>query len=93
MLFKNNTLEVKSGICYDYASLLASMLRSQGIPTKMAKGYANTSSVYHAWNEVYLSDEDRWVVADPTYDAYMVQNGYSYSFEKERENYNKVKEF
>lgn len=89
----DNTLEVKSGICYDYSSLLASMLRSQGIPAKMAKGYANTSSVYHAWNEVYLSDEERWVVVDTTYDAYMVQNGYSYSFEKERENYNKVKEF
>lgn len=89
----DNTLELKSGICYDYSSLLASMLRSQGIPAKMAKGYANTSSVYHAWNEVYLSDEDRWVVVDTTYDAYMVQNGYSYSFEKETENYNKVKEF
>lgn len=89
----DDTLEVKAGICYDYSSLLASMLRSQGIPAKMAKGYANTSSVYHAWNEVYLSDEDRWVVVDSTYDAYMVQNGYSYSFEKESANYNKVKEF
>ncbi len=89
----DTTLELKTGICYDYSSLLASMLRSQGIPAKMAKGYANTSSVYHAWNEVYLSDEERWIVVDPTYDAYMVQNGYSYSFEKESDNYNKIKEF
>jgi transglutaminase-like putative cysteine protease len=87
------TLELKAGICYDYSSLLASMLRSQGIPTKMVKGYANTSSVYHAWNEVFLSDEKRWVVVDTTFDAYREQNGYSYSFEKVSSNYNKVKEF
>lgn len=87
------TLEVGTGICYDYSSLLASMLRSQGIPTKMTKGYANTSNVYHAWNEIYLSDEERWIVVDPTHDAYMVQNGYSYSLEKASSNYNKVKEF
>lgn len=89
----DKTLESESGICYDYSSLLASMLRSRGIPSKMAKGYANTSTVYHAWNEVYLSDEERWAVVDSTYDAYMVQNGYSYSFEKKEANYKKVKEF
>lgn len=83
----------KKGICYDYSSLLASMLRSQGIPAKMAKGYANKSTVYHAWNEIYLSTEKRWVVVDTTNDAYMVQNGFVYSFEKDRTAYNKVKEF
>ncbi len=87
------TLEIGTGICYDYSSLLASMLRSQGIPTKMVKGYANTSDVYHAWNEIYLTSEERWVVVDPTYDAYREQKGYYFTFEKESENYNKVKEF
>lgn len=86
-------LIIKKGICYDYSSLLASMLRSQGIPTKMAKGYANKSTVYHAWNEIYLSTEKRWVVVDTTNDAYMIQNGFTYSFEKDRAAYNKVKEF
>lgn len=89
----DTTLELESGICYDYSSLLASMLRSEGIPSKMAKGYANTSNVYHAWNEIYSLDEERWLVVDSTYDAYMVQNGYNYKFEKTEENYNKVKEF
>lgn len=83
----------KKGICYDYSSLLASMLRSQGIPAKMAKGYANKSTVYHAWNEIYLSTEKRWVVVDTTNDAYMIQNGFTYTFEKDRAAYNKVKEF
>lgn len=89
----DSTLETGTGICYDYSSLFASMLRSQGIPAKMVKGYANTSEVYHAWNEVYLADEERWVVVDTTYDAYMAQNDRSYTFEKEAENFNKVKEF
>lgn len=87
------TLEVESGICYDYSSLLASMLRSVGIPSKMAKGYANSSNVYHAWNEIYLGEEEGWAIVDSTFDAYMVQNGYGYEFEKTEEAYNKVKEF
>lgn len=71
------TLEIGSGICYDYSALLASMLRSQGIPAKMAKGYLNESGVYHAWNEIYIGGEDRWVVVDSTLDAYRKQNGYT----------------
>jgi len=46
------------GICFDYASLMAAMLRSQGIPTKLVIGY--TGDVYHAWISVY-SEEDGWL--------------------------------
>lgn len=88
----DKTLEVKTGICYDYSSLLASMLRSQGIPTKMVKGYASESSVYHAWNEIYLRNEERWAVVDSTADAYRAQKGYKYSFEKDPTTYSKIKE-
>ncbi len=87
------TIASKTGICYDYSSLLASMLRSQGIPAKMVKGYAQGSDVYHAWNEIYLSGENRWVVVDPTNDAYREQNGFSYDFEKAASSYTKMKEF
>lgn len=51
-------LEKQKGICFDYASVMASMLRSQGIPTKLVVGYAGTA--YHAWINVY-SDETGWV--------------------------------
>jgi transglutaminase/protease-like cytokinesis protein 3 len=62
------TYAVGKGICYDYASLLAAMLRSIGIPAKLVKGYANYNpGVYHAWNEVYLDGE--WHVIDTTLDA------------------------
>lgn len=85
----DETLEEGTGICYDYSSLFASMLRSEGIPTRMVKGYANTSEVYHAWNEVYFEEE--WLVVDTTYDAYMYQNDRKYSFEKDADKFNKVK--
>ena len=32
--------EIKTGICLDYAAVMASMLRSQQIPTKLEVGYA-----------------------------------------------------
>ena len=46
------------GICFDYAALMAAMLRSQGIPTKLIVGYAGTA--YHAWIDVY-SEEEGWI--------------------------------
>jgi len=54
----DNTLNSGKGICLDYSSLMASMLRSQQIPTHMEVGYAGTA--YHAWISVYL-DEVGWV--------------------------------
>jgi len=46
------------GICFDFSSLLAAMLRSQDIPAKLAMGFVATSPkpTYHAWNEVYIND-------------------------------------
>lgn len=89
----NDTLAVGTGICYDYSSLLASMLRSQGIPTKLVKGYTNTTDVYHAWNEIYLKAENRWVVVDTTFDAYLFRNNRTYVMEKKATDYQKSKEY
>lgn len=87
------TLTTNSGICYDYSSLLASMLRSQGVPTKLIKGYTSWTSVYHAWNEIYLEDEGRWVIVDTTYDSYLYLRDRDYTLEKSSEVYSKSKEF
>ncbi|MBN2220845.1 MAG: transglutaminase domain-containing protein [Vallitaleaceae bacterium] len=89
----DKTLEIGSGICYDYSSLFASMLRWENIPTKMVKGYAKDSEVYHAWNEVFLTSTKEWVVVDTTFDAYAYQNNRDYDFEKSVDEYNKVKEY
>jgi transglutaminase-like putative cysteine protease len=59
----------EKGICYDYSAMLAAMLRSVSVPTKLHMGYITTSSAYHAWNEVYLADENKWVIIDTTTDA------------------------
>lgn len=48
----------KTGICFDFASTMAAMLRSQGIPTRLEIGYAGEA--YHAWISTYL-DEKGWV--------------------------------
>lgn len=51
-------LAAKKGICFDYASLMTGMLRSQGIPCKLVVGYAGTA--YHAWIDVWSPDTG-WV--------------------------------
>lgn len=71
-----NILSEKTGICFDYASLMAALLRCQRIPTKVVIGYAG--SVYHAWISVYVDDigwvngiikfdGSQWTRMDPTY--------------------------
>lgn len=51
-------LEKRKGICFDYASLMTSMLRCRGIPCRLVVGYAG--SVYHAWISVW-TEEEGWV--------------------------------
>ncbi len=53
----------RKGICYDYAAVMASILRSQGIPTKVVMGYVK-GNAYHAWVEVYI-DKVGWVATGP----------------------------
>ena len=43
-----------AGICFDYAAVMAVMLRTQGIPTRMNVGWAG--DIYHAWVSVYVDD-------------------------------------
>jgi hypothetical protein len=74
----DKTLRTRTGICFDYASLMTAMMRSQGIPTKLEVGYAG--DVYHAWISVYLKDTGwvddvisfdgkKWTLVDPTLGA------------------------
>ncbi len=72
----DSVLASKKGICFDYAALMAGMLRSQNIPCQLVVGYAGT--VYHAWINVYISnvgwvdqavyfDGQNWSLMDPTF--------------------------
>jgi len=58
-----DTLERRAGDCNEHAVLLAALLRSIGIPTKICTGvvYSKGRFYYHAWNELYLGG---WIAAD-----------------------------
>lgn len=67
-----------TGICLDYAAVMASMLRSQNIPTRLEVGYAGQA--YHAWISTYITDVGwvngiiefdgkSWSLMDPTFAA------------------------
>lgn len=74
-------LEVKSGYCVHFASAMALMARTLGIPSRVAEGYlpgvtnggtANnpgqytvTSDDLHAWTELYFAGVG-WVAFEPT---------------------------
>ena len=59
----DETLSSGKGICFDYASLAAAMLRSEGIPAKVVFGYVQPNDLYHAWNMFY-TEESGWVTVE-----------------------------
>lgn len=78
----------KKGICFDYSSLFAAMLRSLNIPAKLVMGTSSlTKYSYHAWNEVYISDAGKWVIIDTTVDASFKNANKPYSMEKSPDKY------
>lgn len=82
----DSTLTSQKGICYDYASMTAAMLRSQGIQTKLVKGNKNDmGDVYHAWNEVLVGDQ--WKIIDTTYDNSYYKAGQPVNMYKEHGEY------
>jgi hypothetical protein len=62
----DDILKSNKGICFDYASLMAAMLRSLDIPAKLVTGYSSKLNVFHAWNEVY-TDETGWIKLNEMY--------------------------
>lgn len=84
-------LKEGKGICYDYSVLFGAMLRSRGIPAKLIKGYRDDNKVYHAWNEVYI--DGSWKIIDTTYDASALKAGTSYQMFKNKNKYEKLKEY
>ena len=75
----DTTLATGKGVCFDYASLGAAMLRSLGIPTKIITGYVSPGDLYHAWIMVYVDgswqtgefsvNPDAWSRVDLTFAA------------------------
>ncbi len=75
----DETLSTGKGICFDYASLGAAMLRSQGIPAQVVTGNVSPNDIYHAWIMVNIDgtwksaqfsvDQNTWSRVDLTFAA------------------------
>lgn len=75
----DETLATGKGVCFDYASLGAAMLRSMGFPTKIITGYVSPGDLYHAWIMIYVDgswktgefsvNPDSWSRVDLTFAA------------------------
>ena len=76
-------LDMRKGVCQDFAHIMLGCLRSLGLPARYVSGYLLTqpppgktrlvgSDASHAWVSVYLPREDRergcWAELDPTND-------------------------
>lgn len=71
----DDVLSAKTGICFDYSAVMATMLRTQRIPTRLEVGYVG--DLYHAWISTYVEghgwingiiefDGKEWKLMDPT---------------------------
>lgn len=75
----NNDLQVKSGaittfytkrgICFDYACLLAAMCKANNIKVRVitGQGFNGNNWVNHAWNQVYIVEQKKWINVDSTF--------------------------
>lgn len=57
------------GICFDKACLYVAMARAAGLKVRLISGEAFDGEKYvgHAWNQVYLRDENIWINVDTTF--------------------------
>lgn len=63
------TFRDKRGICFDYACLYTAMCNAIGLKNRIIvdDAYNGSEFVSHAWNQVYLEDEGKWINVDPTF--------------------------
>lgn len=59
----------RKGICFDYSCLYVSMCRAVGLKVRLVTGvgYSGTAWGDHAWNQVYSTDDGRWINVDSTF--------------------------
>jgi len=59
----------RRGICFDYSSLYISMCRATGLKVRLITGlgYSGVAWGDHAWNQVYSTEEGRWINVDTTF--------------------------
>lgn len=73
-------LEIRKGVCQDFAHVLLQLLRTAGIPSRYVSGYVcpNESGLRgegatHAWVEIYTPTQG-WLGLDPTNNIWTMDN-------------------
>ncbi|MGE8206488.1 transglutaminase domain-containing protein [Heyndrickxia sp. NPDC080065] len=68
------TLDLKTGVCQDYAYLAGALLRASNIEARVISGKAGTGvwKENHAWIEAKI--DGKWLTMDPTWGAGYLQN-------------------
>lgn len=72
--------ERRRGTCIAYATLLATLARSLGIPSQVAFGYGYVNGMFggHAWTEVLIGD--RWLGIDGALDPHGTVDAARFAF-------------
>lgn len=87
----DEVFKAKSGICYDYSAVFASMLRHRGIYSQLVVGYSTLVDERHAWNKVYDASKKKWRVIDTTVDAWYYEKKKNYDMIKDNDDYDDEK--
>ena len=73
-------LEIKKGVCQDFAHILLQLLRTAGIPSRYVSGYVcpnetglRGGGATHAWVEFYTPKQG-WLGLDPTNNIWTMDN-------------------
>jgi len=73
-------LEIKKGVCQDFANLLLQLLRTAGIPSRYVSGYIcpnendyRGEGATHAWVEIFTPNQG-WLGLDPTNNIWTMAN-------------------
>jgi transglutaminase-like putative cysteine protease len=73
-------LEIKKGVCQDFANILLQLLRTAGIPSRYVSGYIcpnvtgmRGEGATHAWVEIYTPNQG-WLGIDPTNNIWTMDN-------------------
>lgn len=63
----------RKGVCFDYSSLYVAMCRASGLKVRLVTGLGYSGKEWgdHAWNEVFIPEENRWINVDTTFGTHV----------------------
>lgn len=67
-------LDIKGGVCQDFAHLMIAILRHNKIPARYVNGFVVGEGESHAWVEYF--DGKQWLGADPTHNILITDEPY-----------------